>query len=81
MAKRKSESTKRREAKEILVITDENELPITTGSKVISYLTMGMAEAALERVQAGDPSRRENYKISVFVPQSSRLIFMDGGEK
>ncbi|MNQ72694.1 hypothetical protein D3C85_874060 [compost metagenome] len=78
MPKQKGEGQKRKELKQILVITDELEQPITNCSRVHGYLTMGLAEGALRREQNQRPD--EQLQITVFVPQSTRLVFMDGDE-
>lgn len=79
MAKQKGEGQKRRELKQILVITDELEQPVTSCSRVHGYLTMGLAEGALRREQNQRPDKQ--LQITVFVPQSTRLIFMDGDKE
>lgn len=73
--KKGGEAYKRQMAKEVLVITDENEIPVTTGSKVTTYLTRGMAEAAVRSMRDKFPN--VTLQVTEFVPKSSRLIFMD----
>ena len=71
----RGEAHKRQMAKEVLVITDENEIPVTSGSKVTAYLTRGMAEAAAKSQQKNFPNA--TLQVTEFVPKSSKLIFMD----
>lgn len=69
------EAAKRQLAKELLIVTDENEVPVTQGSKVHAYLTKGMAERSLRSLQKNYPDLK--LQLTTYVSQSSRLIFMD----
>lgn len=72
------EGEKRRQAREMFVITNQDDMVVGNGSTGTFYLTRGMAEAALERMEQRFPGAE--LKLSTWVPQSTKLVFMDVGE-